>query len=59
VIGPNGAGKTTLFGIAAGTVAPDSGRVMLAGADVTRLPPERRCRAGSRARSRSRSRSAA
>jgi len=24
IIGPNGAGKTTLFGIAAGTVAPDT-----------------------------------
>src|SRR5262245_39081794 len=46
VIGPNGAGKTTLFGIAAGTVAPDGGRVLLAGADVTRLAPERRCRLG-------------
>jgi branched-chain amino acid transport system ATP-binding protein len=46
VIGPNGAGKTTLFGIAAGTVVPDSGRVMFAGADITRLTPERRCRLG-------------
>jgi len=46
VIGPNGAGKTTLFGIAAGTVAPDAGRVIFAGADVTRLTPERRCRLG-------------
>ena len=46
VIGPNGAGKTTLFGIAAGTVAPDAGRVTLAGADITRLAPERRCRLG-------------
>jgi branched-chain amino acid transport system ATP-binding protein len=46
VIGPNGAGKTTLFGIAAGTVAPDSGRVIFAGADITRLTPERRCRLG-------------
>jgi branched-chain amino acid transport system ATP-binding protein len=46
VIGPNGAGKTTLFGIATGTVAPDAGRVLFAGADVTRLPPERRCRLG-------------
>ena len=46
VIGPNGAGKTTLFGIAAGTVAPDAGRVTLAGADITRLTPERRCRLG-------------
>src|SRR5262245_22407635 len=46
VIGPNGAGKTTLFGIATGTVAPDSGRVLFAGTDVTRLAPERRCRMG-------------
>src|SRR5579884_3574095 len=46
IIGPNGAGKTTLFGIATGTVAPDAGRVIFAGEDVTRLPPERRCRKG-------------
>src|SRR6516162_9772768 len=46
IIGPNGAGKTTLFGIASGTVAPDSGRVMLEGSDITRLAPERRCRLG-------------
>src|SRR6266581_3959468 len=46
IIGPNGAGKTTLFGIATGTVAPDAGRVLLAGTDITRLPPERRCRLG-------------
>jgi branched-chain amino acid transport system ATP-binding protein len=46
IIGPNGAGKTTLFSIAAGTVAPDAGRVLLAGTDVTRLSPDRRCRLG-------------
>ncbi len=46
IIGPNGAGKTTLFGIATGTVAPDAGRVVYAGEDITRLPPERRCRLG-------------
>ena len=46
IIGPNGAGKTTLFGIATGTVSPDSGRVVFAGEDITRLPPERRCRKG-------------
>jgi branched-chain amino acid transport system ATP-binding protein len=46
IIGPNGAGKTTLFGIATGTVAPDGGRVSLAGTDITQLPPERRCRLG-------------
>jgi branched-chain amino acid transport system ATP-binding protein len=46
IIGPNGAGKTTLFGIAAGTVPPDAGRIVFAGDDITRLSPERRCRKG-------------
>jgi branched-chain amino acid transport system ATP-binding protein len=46
IIGPNGTGKTTLFGIAAGTVPPDSGRVLLGGEDITRLPAEHRCRRG-------------
>jgi branched-chain amino acid transport system ATP-binding protein len=46
IIGPNGAGKTTLFGIATGTVAPDTGRVVFEGRDITRLSPERRCRLG-------------
>ncbi|OLB68742.1 MAG: hypothetical protein AUI16_31120 [Alphaproteobacteria bacterium 13_2_20CM_2_64_7] len=46
IIGPNGAGKTTLFGIATGTVAPDAGRVVFAGTDITHLAPERRCRMG-------------
>jgi branched-chain amino acid transport system ATP-binding protein len=46
IIGPNGAGKTTLFGMITGTVAPDSGRVVFDGADITRDTPERRCRLG-------------
>jgi branched-chain amino acid transport system ATP-binding protein len=46
MIGPNGAGKTTLFGIAAGSVRPDAGRILLSGRDITRLPPEHRCRLG-------------
>jgi len=46
IIGPNGAGKTTLFGIATGTIMPDSGQVLLSGTDVTRLSPDRRCRLG-------------
>ncbi len=46
IIGPNGAGKTTLFGIMTGTVAADAGRVLYAGADVTRLAPARRCSLG-------------
>ncbi len=43
IIGPNGAGKTTLFGIMTGTVAPDGGRVVFDGTDITRMPPPRRC----------------
>ena len=42
IIGPNGAGKTTLFGIAAGVTRPDSGRVLFAQNDVTKLPAEQR-----------------
>ena len=60
IIGPNGAGKTTLFGIVTGTVPPDAGRVIFAGADITRLSAGAALpRWASRARSRSRSRSAA
>jgi len=39
LIGPNGAGKTTLFNVVAGRLAPTSGRVAMAGEDVTGLPP--------------------
>jgi branched-chain amino acid transport system ATP-binding protein len=46
IVGPNGAGKTSLFGIIAGTVPLDAGRVLFRGAEVTRLPPARRCRMG-------------
>jgi len=46
IIGPNGAGKTTLFGIMTGTLAPDAGRVLFEGADITRASPPRRCRMG-------------
>jgi branched-chain amino acid transport system ATP-binding protein len=46
IIGPNGAGKTTLFGIVSGTVAPDSGRVLYAGRDITQASPAQRCTMG-------------
>ena len=46
IIGPNGAGKTTLFGLLAGTVALDSGRITYAGRDVTALPTHHRARLG-------------
>ncbi|MBR0671805.1 ABC transporter ATP-binding protein [Neoroseomonas soli] len=46
VIGPNGAGKTTLIHEITGIVAPDEGRVVFAGQDVTRFSLPRRVRAG-------------
>jgi branched-chain amino acid transport system ATP-binding protein len=46
ILGPNGAGKTTLFNLISGDLAPDAGRVVLGGNDVTAMPPHRRCRAG-------------
>jgi len=39
LIGPNGAGKTTLFNVIAGNLRPTSGRVFMAGEDITGLPP--------------------
>ena len=46
ILGPNGAGKSTLFNLIGGQRRPDSGKVILFGADVTRLSPFRRARAG-------------
>ncbi|MGJ7041596.1 branched-chain amino acid transport system ATP-binding protein [Shinella sp. BE166] len=46
IIGPNGAGKSTLFNLITGTIAPDSGTIRFAGADVTRTPPMARCLSG-------------
>jgi putative tryptophan/tyrosine transport system ATP-binding protein len=44
VIGSNGAGKSTLLNALAGSVTPDSGRIVIAGEDVTRLPVHLRAR---------------
>ena len=42
LVGASGSGKTTTLRIAAGYEVPDAGRVLLGGADITRVPPERR-----------------
>ncbi|GAT74345.1 ABC transporter ATP-binding protein [Microbacterium hydrocarbonoxydans] len=46
LIGPNGSGKTTLLNMIGGTIAPTAGRVLLDGADVSRLTPHRKVRRG-------------
>jgi len=46
VIGPNGAGKSTLTNLLSGDLAPTSGRIMLAGQDITGWSPEKISRQG-------------
>ena len=41
VIGPNGAGKTSLLNMISGFYHPDTGRIVLEGADVTELAPSK------------------
>ena len=41
VIGPNGAGKTSLLNMISGFYHPDTGRIVLDGAEVTDLAPSR------------------
>ena len=46
IIGPNGAGKTTLISQLSGQLRPDSGRVVYAGQDITRMDMAGRVRLG-------------
>src|SRR5438132_286961 len=42
LLGPSGCGKTTALRLVAGFDRPDSGRVVVEGKDLTRVPPNRR-----------------
>lgn len=46
LLGPNGAGKTTSFYMMVGLVALDEGRILLDGADLSRMPIHMRARMG-------------
>jgi lipopolysaccharide export system ATP-binding protein len=46
LLGPNGAGKTTSFRMATGQIAPNDGKVIFNGEDVTHLPMYQRARRG-------------
>jgi branched-chain amino acid transport system ATP-binding protein len=46
VVGPNGAGKTSMLNLVSGNLAPDSGRIILDGRDVTGVAAHRRAGLG-------------
>lgn len=41
VVGPNGAGKSTLFNLICGVMKPTSGKVFVAGREITGYPPHK------------------
>lgn len=42
ILGSSGCGKTTTLNMIGGFLAPDSGRILLDGQDITGMPPESR-----------------
>jgi branched-chain amino acid transport system ATP-binding protein len=46
LMGPNGAGKTTLLNVIAGEYAPDEGKIIFRGGNITSCQPHQTCRMG-------------
>ena len=46
IMGHNGAGKTTLLRVAVGLIPVKSGKVLLDGEDITKMPPNKRVKRG-------------
>lgn len=46
IIGPNGAGKSTFVNVVSGVIRPTTGRIFIAGTDVTDMSPQGRARIG-------------
>jgi lipopolysaccharide export system ATP-binding protein len=46
LLGPNGAGKTTTFYMMTGLIAPEAGRIVMDGEDISALPMYQRARRG-------------
>lgn len=42
IVGSNGSGKTTLLNLLCGSIAPDKGRILVDGQDITKMPEHRR-----------------
>ena len=42
LVGPSGCGKSTLLKLVAGLLRPSAGRLLMDGADIVRVPPEKR-----------------
>ncbi|GLR90405.1 ABC transporter ATP-binding protein [Bradyrhizobium iriomotense] len=42
LLGPSGSGKTTLLNLISGAITPSSGEILLAGRDITHMPPRDR-----------------
>ncbi len=40
LIGPNGSGKSTIFNLISGVLAPDSGKIIFEGVDISHFSPE-------------------